>query len=136
MGDGELVSADVSSGTSSDFFRNWRLSWPMFLSMNRYLLTTTEREISEPDERLNGLARAVVDAAFEVHRVVWGRESRSRGGAALLRRIGESSTKSNQQKSLFASVWARCGFAVKKPTERQKLTDTALTRAVQHVGEP
>jgi len=36
--------------------------------MDRELAATSEDELIEPDERLNGLARAVVDAAFEVHK--------------------------------------------------------------------
>lgn len=38
--------------------------------MNRQLVATAEGEAFEPDERLNGLARVVVDAALEVHRVL------------------------------------------------------------------
>lgn len=38
--------------------------------MNRQLATTPESELFEPDERLDGLARAVVDAALEVHRLL------------------------------------------------------------------
>ena len=38
--------------------------------MNRQLATTAESELLEPDQRLDSLARAVVDAALEVHRVL------------------------------------------------------------------
>lgn len=38
--------------------------------MDRKLATTAQNALLEPDERLDGLARAVVDAALEVHRVL------------------------------------------------------------------
>jgi GxxExxY protein len=38
--------------------------------MDRHLTSITETELFEPDERLDSLARAVVDAALEVHKVL------------------------------------------------------------------
>jgi GxxExxY protein len=38
--------------------------------VDRQLAPTAGRELIEPDERLDGLARAVVDSALEVHRVL------------------------------------------------------------------
>lgn len=59
-----------ADGTTSVFHPKLARAPARYPDMGHQLSDTTQRQLLEPHERLDGLARAVVDAALEVHKLL------------------------------------------------------------------
>src|SRR5688572_5251537 len=60
-----------ADGTTSVFHPKLARAPARYPDMGHQLSDTTQGQLLEPHERLDGLARAVVDAALEVHKLPW-----------------------------------------------------------------